>query len=305
MPIAVASITIPSNSTDATVREWIRRQTLDSYGWGKQGWGGHVAGLYVKHFNPLPQYANLSDGGAAAQATMQNATDFALAHGGTSVVEVVPDWLTAWNKYVVPGALNSAGSARLLSSRLIPTESMATEAGLADVFDLLDSTFALGVAPKNLYVPVSTPFVADTNIGRPTSGSEDPGTSVHPAWYSAIWSLSGGFTIPWNSTFEQRLQLLTNLTAITTNAEQLFPDSGAYPNEANPFTPDWKQAWWGDNYDFLLEMKRKYDPKNTLRCWKCVGWDEPVTPPVPGRIGPQYDFRCQSGLQDELDKVFS
>ncbi|KAK9786409.1 putative Isoamyl alcohol oxidase [Seiridium cardinale] len=305
MPIAVASITIPSNSTDDTIKKWIQRQTMDSYDWGRQGWGGHVAGLYLKHFNPLPQYANVSDGGAAAQATMQKATDFALANGGTSVVEVVPDWLTAWNKYVVPGALNSAGAGRFITSRLVPTDALSTEKGIAEILDFINSTFALGAAPKNFYVPVSTPFVADTDIGNPPTDSSELGTSVHTAWYSSIWSLSSGFSIAWNSTFEQRLQSFTNLTTITTNAEKLFPDSGSYVNEANPFTPDWKQAWWGDKYDFLLETEKKYDPNSTLRCWKCVGWDEPATPVIPGRTGPQYDFKCQSGLQDELDRVFS
>ncbi|KAK9413701.1 putative Isoamyl alcohol oxidase [Seiridium unicorne] len=236
---------------------------------------------------------------------MQKATDFALANGGTSVVEVVPDWLTAWNKYVVPGALNSAGAGRFITSRLVPTEALSTEAGLTEVLDFVNSMFALGAAPKNFYVPVSTPFVADTDIGNPPTDSSEFETSVHPAWYSSIWSLSSGFSIAWNSTFEQRLQSFTNLTTITTNAEKLFPDSGSYVNEANPFTPDWKQAWWGDNYDFLLETKKKYDPNSLLRCWKCVGWDEPVTAPIPDHTGPQYDFRCQSGLQDELNKVFS
>lgn len=305
MPIAVASITIPSNSTDGTVRGWIKRQTSDSYDWGRQGWGGHVAGLYVRHFNPLPRYANLSDGGAAAQATMQKATDFALAHGGTSVVEVVPDWLTAWNKYVVPAALNSAGQGRFITSRLVPTEALSTEVGVDEVLNYIDSTTASGAQLKNLYVPVSTPFVADADIGHTAWDSNHSETTVHPAWYSAVWSLSAGFTLPWNSTFEQRLQVLSNLTRITSAAEELFPNSGTYVNEANPFTRDWKQAWWGDNYDFLLQTKKKYDPNSTLRCWKCVGWDEPMASPIPGHVGSQYDFKCQTGLQKEIDQLLS
>lgn len=303
MPIAVASITIPGNSTDTTIRDWIKRQALDSYGWGRQGWGGHVAGLYVKHFNPLPQYANLSDDGVAAQATMQEATDFALAHGGTSIVEVVPDWLTAWNKYVVPTALNSAGQGRFISNRLVPTEALSTEDGVTEVLDFIYSTTDNGFQLKNFYVPVSTPFVADSETGRPRKGSDSYGTSVHPAWYTAIWSLSAGFAIAWNSTFDQRLGTLLNLTKITSASEALFPDSGSYVNEANPFTQNWKQAWWGENYDFLLETKKKYDPNNTLRCWKCVGWDEPDTSSVPRLAGSKYDFKCQAGLQTELDKL--
>jgi hypothetical protein len=220
------------------------------------------------------------------------------------VVEVVPDWLTAWNKYVVPGALNSAGAARFITSRLVPTNAMSTESGVERILDFLDATTAFGFQPKNFYVPVSTPFVADTEVGRPQPSGNDTATSVHPAWYSAIWSIAAGFSLAWNSTFAQRVEMATNLTTITRMAEELFPDSGTYVNEANPFTQDWKQAWWGDNYDFLLETKRKYDPNNILRCWKCVGWDEPTEPSAAGRVAPQYDFKCQAGLQEQVDRIF-
>jgi FAD/FMN-containing dehydrogenase len=303
LPIAVASVTIPSNSTDDTVLEWIKLEASESYAWGRQGWGGHVAGLYVRHFNPVPRYANLSDGGAAAQATMQRLTDFALAHGGTSIVEVVPDWLTAWNTYVVPGALNSAGQARFITSRLIPTEALSTDAGVQDLLGLIDYAFSLGAQPRNFYVPVSTPFVAeDAPVERTgSSGVYDVGTSVTPAWYSSIWSLSSGWSLGWNSTATQRLESFVNLTKITNRAEELYPDSGTYLNEANPFTSDWKTAWWGDNYQFLLETKNRYDPNNTLKCWKCVGWDEqPATSTPPG-----YDFKCLGGLQDQIDQTLS
>ncbi|ETS73175.1 hypothetical protein PFICI_15120 [Pestalotiopsis fici W106-1] len=304
LPIAVASITIPSNSTDDTVLEWIGLEASESYAWGRQGWGGHVAGLYVKHFNPIPQYANLSDGGAAAQATMQRATDFALAHGGTSIVEVVPNWLAAWNKYVVPGALNSAGQARFLTSRLVPTEALSTDTGVQDVLALIDYSISLGAQPKSFYVPVSTPFVAqDVPAGRRSGsgGAYSTGTSVTPAWYSAIWSLSSGWSLGWNSTVAQRLESFVNLTKITQRSEQLYPDSGSYHNEANPFTPDWKTAWWGDNYEFLLDIKKRYDPNNILKCWKCVGWDEEPA----ASVGPSYDFKCLAELQDKIDQTLS
>lgn len=300
LPIAVASVTIPDNSSDDTVLRWIELVASESHAWGRQGWGGHVAGLWVKHFNPLPRYANLSSA-AAAQATMQRLTDFALAHGGTSVVEVVPSWLAAWDKYVVPGALSSAGQARFITSRLVPTEALATAAGVRDVMGLLNYTVGLGFRPKTFYVPVSTPFVAeDGAAGLDRRGYDtDPGTSVHPAWYSSIWSLSAGWTLAWNATAAERLETFTNLTRTTRRVEELFPDSGTYPNEANAFTSDWKRAWWGeDDYAFLLETKARYDPNNTLRCWKCVGWDE--EPVVSG-----YDFKCLGGLQDQIDQALS
>lgn len=54
------------------------------------------------------------------------------------------------------------------------------------------------------------------------------------------------------------------------------PDSGAYLNEANPYTSDFQKAFYGDNYEKLLTIKKKYDPTETLYILSGVGsenWD--------------------------------
>jgi hypothetical protein len=51
----------------------------------------------------------------------------------------------------------------------------------------------------------------------------------------------------------------------------MAPDMGCYLNEADVYEPDWQQAFWGDNYERLLEIKRKYDPHGTFWCLPCVG----------------------------------
>jgi Berberine and berberine like len=40
----------------------------------------------------------------------------------------------------------------------------------------------------------------------------------------------------------------------------------AYPNE-----PNFQEAFWGDNYPRLLEIKKKVDPWDVLWCHPCVG----------------------------------
>ena len=61
---------------------------------------------------------------------------------------------------------------------------------------------------------------------------------------------------------------------ITQALEELAPESGAYGNEANPWTEDWQEAFWGENYPRLLAIKQKYDPDELLMCFKCVGFDD-------------------------------
>jgi FAD/FMN-containing dehydrogenase len=53
----------------------------------------------------------------------------------------------------------------------------------------------------------------------------------------------------------------------------VLPEQGAYANEADYFTEDWKTEFWGDNYPRLLEIKRRYDPDNLFRVHHGVGSD--------------------------------
>jgi FAD/FMN-containing dehydrogenase len=49
------------------------------------------------------------------------------------------------------------------------------------------------------------------------------------------------------------------------------PDAGTYLNEADYFEPDWQSAFWGVNYEQLLEIKRRYDPTNLFCVHHGVG----------------------------------
>ena len=56
------------------------------------------------------------------------------------------------------------------------------------------------------------------------------------------------------------------------------PNGGTYTNEANPYEPYWKEAFWGSNYKKLLKIKKRIDPKNLLTCNRCVGTDIVLQP---------------------------
>jgi hypothetical protein len=64
-----------------------------------------------------------------------------------------------------------------------------------------------------------------------------------------------------------------DVTKKTDVLRQLAPNTGAYLNEADVYEPNWKQAFFGDNYERLLSIKQKYDPGNVLWCRRCVGSD--------------------------------
>jgi len=58
------------------------------------------------------------------------------------------------------------------------------------------------------------------------------------------------------------------------------PGAGTYVNEADYFQPGWQREFWGENYDRLLAIKRKYDPDGVFHCHHCVGSEH-----GPGRSG--------------------
>jgi hypothetical protein len=72
---------------------------------------------------------------------------------------------------------------------------------------------------------------------------------------------------------QENLQTNTYVAAL----RELAPDMGAYLNEADANEPNFQQAFWGDNYARLLEIKRTVDPDDVLWCKPCVGnerWEE-------------------------------
>ncbi len=53
--------------------------------------------------------------------------------------------------------------------------------------------------------------------------------------------------------------------------KELTPGGGAYFNEAHFGERKWEETFWGTNYERLLSVKGKWDPRHTFDCWKCVG----------------------------------
>ncbi|KAF9262225.1 hypothetical protein L218DRAFT_1078014 [Marasmius fiardii PR-910] len=54
---------------------------------------------------------------------------------------------------------------------------------------------------------------------------------------------------------------------------ELTPNGRAYHNEADPNEPDFKQVFYGSNYDRLLAIKNKWDPDQILYGAIAVGGD--------------------------------
>jgi FAD/FMN-containing dehydrogenase len=54
----------------------------------------------------------------------------------------------------------------------------------------------------------------------------------------------------------------------------IVPNPGAYVSESNYFEHGWQQAYWGNNYSRLVEIKKKYDPDGLFFVHNGVGSEQ-------------------------------
>lgn len=102
-----------------------------------------------------------------------------------------------------------------------------------------------------------------------------PHTAINPAWRSTYVVAQQIDLWPDDAGYEEIAQVKRELTHKKLAAmKTLAPGMGTYGNEADPYDPDWRHDWWGeDNYNWLVGVKRKYDPDDVFWCWRCVGND--------------------------------
>ena len=85
-------------------------------------------------------------------------------------------------------------------------------------------------------------------------------------------------------------EMIANQNAMTDlyipQLKALAPESGVYLSEGDFRDPDWKNDFYGQNYNALRQIKAKYDPNDIFYATTAVGADEWVV---------AYDGRlCQS-----------
>ena len=251
--ITVANITYPA--TSANYIPFVDVVINSTENWAQDGWGGNINPGSVIIVTPL---LSLSQ----AEEPLKNITDFAHSQNGTSELESLT-YYDFYVKYVQSPPPAPVGSAHVLCTRLIPLNMFRTAVGRAKMLSFLAS-----YAEQESYAyiipvgPVLYPYIPDS-------------ASYTPAWRDSYWLL--GLHPPawsWNSTVDEKRGVIEMTEKITRSLEALTPGSGTHFNEADPFLEDWQQAYWGKNYDRLLEIKQAYDPDRLLDCWRCVGFDE-------------------------------
>lgn len=122
------------------------------------------------------------------------------------------------------------------------------------------------------------------NASHGVAGNKPGANAVNPAWREALVHTIVYSVWDWEaplSVMQAREDHLTNY--ISPRLESLTPNSGTYLNEANFGQENWQDIFYGANYERLLEVKNKYDPKALLYAPTAVG-AEAWVPDSDGRL---------------------
>ncbi|GFN20584.1 hypothetical protein AtubIFM55763_005690 [Aspergillus tubingensis] len=136
---------------------------------------------------------------------------------------------------------------------------------------VVQNTTALTDAYRQIVSDGATFIGVGLNVNRSIAGDVD--NAVLPAWREAL--IDTTLTTPWE--WDARAEMIVEQDKMTYDyiplLEALAPNSGAYMNEGNFQQPNWKKAFYGVNYDRLLQVKNKYDPNGLFYALKAVGSD--------------------------------
>ncbi|KAG9225127.1 hypothetical protein CCMSSC00406_0007462 [Pleurotus cornucopiae] len=182
-------------------------------------------------------------------------------------IDNFPGYLPAYTA-LFPSALFGV-STQLFGGRLLPRSLWDSPQKLAPLQDSIRNIVDAGALAFDIAI-------------RPTLVvAGNPKNAVLPAWRAAERTFNPN--LPWDDTANFATTVANQLDTITHNFDEqlrkLTPGSGAYLNEADPFEPNFKEAFYGPNYNKLLAIKDKFDPDQLLFGSTAVGGDRWVPQP--------------------------
>ncbi|KAF9876628.1 FAD binding domain protein [Colletotrichum karsti] len=117
-------------------------------------------------------------------------------------------------------------------------------------------------------------YVLGYNIKTGANPSVNQTNAVNPAFRETLMHVMLGATWGQEATPEDIAAASKNLVELLQPWREASPGAGTYLNEADINEPDWQQAFYGSNYEYLYQLKQKYDPWGVLYAATAVGSED-------------------------------
>lgn len=270
-PVTMGIFSI-SNGTPETMRGYSNLLAENLPQWALLGWGGASNSNLSVLANPI-----LSNATEAAEQLAAAVSYVQSQPGGSVSFTTFPSFFEYFTE-IVNGTLadpEPISSSTIYTSRIVPVSTLANEITRTAV---IDAVLQLGNTTELTYgILANMPL----RYGR---ANPVRNTSLNPAWYEGGLYLVVYVTWLSTNTLSERKALVRLYREATSLMQSVAPDGATYSNEADPWMDGWAEAFWGDNYSKLLDIKGQVDPNNLLSCWHCVGWTD------------AFQDQCVSGL---------
>nr|POE79478.1 fad-linked oxidoreductase zeb1 [Quercus suber] len=166
---------------------------------------------------------------------------------------------------------NNTLGGRLIPRKLVANNLPALIAAFRHISRTQDFQFGVNGIASNVTL---------ARVGNPLSYN-----AVHPAWRESLYTLNMDVYFDLEGPIDVLKVLQKEMNDDQDQLRALTPGGGAYMNEGTFDNPEWKEDYYGPNYDRLLEVKNKYDPSHLLYGPASVGSDHWRSAPD-GRLCP-------------------
>ncbi|KAG8924998.1 hypothetical protein FRC00_004460, partial [Tulasnella sp. 408] len=247
-PVTVFSVSIkPSQSNTRRILSVLSQSAIDL---AKVGWGGYVSASGILLVNP-----KLGKNVEKAMDTLSTLTSLLQSADMKGQVEE-----EKWSSFESFGSWLQSDEYKAVESFIPPLQ---TDHAISSRL-ITDPLFEETYGKEDLVKAVATPtqevdsWLISLNLPygyRPREGSLI--TSFNPAFYKSPWMVYFFGRLKPGMTKEQQLIKYSAVAKADNFLRYLTPDSGVYSEQADLSEPHHEDAFWGDNYESLLAIKRK------------------------------------------------
>ncbi|RMY10722.1 hypothetical protein D0868_03540 [Hortaea werneckii] len=184
-----------------------------------------------------------------------------LSELGIDIKPEYKEYSTFWDAWNASFPLEAIEKTHVASaSRLWPRTNWDNETILNTTFDAIRSSAEAGL----------TTIAFNQAPTWAAGGKQD--TAVNPAWRETLCHMISSVSWPMYASTEEQMEIRHNFTF---NHMQRWrdasPGAGSYLSESDRLEPNFQWAFYGSYYPKLLDLKRKFDPKNVFWAATAVG----------------------------------